>query len=289
MTRNIFALLAVGDLPWCDELRIYIAENNSKDNTRTNIVQLAGMDSRIIPVFLGDLDEHIPVREARIAFCRDRLLDEICKNQMDGLYIPVDLDAEIAGSLNLNVFVKACRLVTSGTCTAVFPSSFPYYYDIHALREANWCPKSCWKEIQDTKSHGSLWYLLVYIRYVTSRQRPHSRLQAASLIPVDSAFGGVGIYSLRKIIESGARYSTPDLEKEDLRLCEHVVFNSFLERLFIYPEWAIKAPLDHIELCQLPDHQKAWRIIRAGLSDIKRIPFAIVRLFKSRLFNSAGN
>ena len=268
---NLLALLAMGDMLCCGKLRVYIAENNSKDNTREIISRLAGADPRIIPVFFDNLDEQIPVREARIAFCRDRLLDEIFKSDSDGLYIPIDLDSGIASSLEAVPFMRACELVASEKCTGVFPSSAPYYYDIHALREADWCSKSCWKEVQDAKSRWDLWNLWVLIRYVYSRQKPQSRLRAKGLIPVDSAFGGAGVYSLSKVNESGAHYSSPELELEDLKLCEHVVFNTFLAQLFICPEWVIKAPPEHIEFRLLPKYLKAWRIASAGLKDLKRL------------------
>jgi hypothetical protein len=287
VSRNILALLAIGDMSWCDELRVYVAENGSKDNTRVMISQLADIDSRVIPVFLDDLDEQIPVREARIAFCRDRLLDEIFKTETDGLYIPIDLDSGIASSLDVDTFMRACELVAAEQCTAVFPSSSPFYYDVHALREVEWCPQSCWKQIQDAKAQGALWNLLVRIRYLSSRQKPLSQLQSEGLIPIDSAFGGVGIYSLTKTIESSARYSSPDLEQEHLKLCEHVVFNAFLDKLFICPEWVIKAPPEHIEFCVLPLHDKALKIIRAGFSDIKRLPSGITKRFTARIFNIA--
>lgn len=268
VTLNISALLAIGENSWCDEIKVFVAENSSKDNTRQIILQLAEQDDRVVPVFLEHLDETIPVRGARIAFCRDRLLAEISKYATDGLYVPIDLDSDIASSLEADPFREACHLVTSCRAGGIFPSSSPYYYDIHALRDREWCSGSCWKEIQDAKARGAFWSLLVYIRYVSTRQKPHARLQAQGLIPVDSAFGGVGIYSLSQILIAGARYSSPDIEIEELKLCEHVVFNGFLDRLFINPAWVIAAPPEHIEFSMLPVQRKAWRIMWAGLSDV---------------------
>lgn len=282
---NILSILSIHNEPWCDDLRIYIAENNSVDGTRDVIAYLGSQDPRIVPIFLDNLDNDIPVREARIALCRDRILDEICKNEHEGLYIPIDLDSDIASSLNANDLVKACRLVDSGRCTGVFPSSFPFYYDIYALRKDNWCPKSCWKEIQDAKAKGSLWSLFVYVRYVSSRQKPHACLQSKDLISIDSAFGGMAIYSLRRVIESSARYSIRDLESENMKLCEHVVFNSFLDRLFIFPELVIKAPPEHIEFRVLSPRRKVIRFIRAALSDLKNLPTVIIKRFGRLLLN----
>jgi len=286
---NLSALLALGDMPWCDELRVYVAENSSKDDTRKILSQVAKVDSRVIPILFDDLDEKIPVREARIAFCRDRLLDEIFKSESDGLYIPIDLDSGIASSLKAEPFMRACELVASEKCTGVFPSSSPYYYDIHALREADWCPGNCWKNVQDAMSRSALWNLWILIRYVYSRQKPQSRLQIKGLIPVDSAFGGAGIYSLSKVEESAARYSSPVLDLEDSKLCEHVVFNTFLAQLFIYPEWVIKAPPEHIEFCLLPIYLKVWRIAGAGLKDLKRLSLGAARRAISSILHSEAS
>lgn len=269
---NIEAILAIADKIGCDTAKIFVAENNSKDETRAVIAQMASQDSRVIPVFLDDLDEIIGSREARIAFCRDRLLDEILNARIDGLYIPIDLDAQIAASLLFDQFKMACRLVSSGSCVGIFPSSRPYYYDIHALREPVWCPRSSWKSLYDANARGALWSLLAYIFFISSKQQHYLQLQVdrPKLIPVLSAFGGMGIYSLSAVVKYGARYSSSDLEQDRLKLCEHVVFNAFLKKLFIYPEWVITAPPEHIWFCLLPNYQKAWSVVRAALVDIKR-------------------
>ena len=266
---NISALLAIGENSWCDEIKVFVAENSSKDDTRQIISRLAEQDDRVVPVFLEDLDETIPLRIARIAFCRDLLLAEISRHVVDGLYVPIDLDSEIASSLEADLFMEACYLVASGWANGIFPSSFPYYYDIYALRHREWCPGSCWKEVHDAKARGALWSLLIYIRYVSSRQKSHSRLQAQGIIQIYSAFGGVGIYSLSQVLNVGARYSSPKLELKELELCEHVVFNGFFDRLFINPAWVIAAPPEHIEFSMLTVQRKAWRITCAGLSDVK--------------------
>ena len=270
IASNIATLLTLGENTWCDEIKVFVAENSSKDNTREIISELAEQDDRVIPVFLEDLDKAIPIREARIAFCRDRLLAEIIRDVSDGLYVPIDLDLDIASSLEADSFLEACQLVASGRASGIFPSSSPYYYDIHALRDREWSPDSAWKEINNAKAWGYFWTQLVYIRYVSSRQKPHARLQAKGLIPIHSAFGGVGIYSLSQVLNSGARYSSSELEQEELNFCEHVVFNRFLDRLFINSAWVIAAPPEHIEFRVLPAYRKAWRITRAGLGDVKR-------------------
>ena len=275
--RNINALLNLCRNSWFSEVKIFVIENNSKDSTREVISRIAAIDNRVAPIFLEGLDDIMPVRETRLAFCRDVLLDKIAKYSKDGLYVPIDLDSDIASSLQEKSFLDACQLVASGRVSGVFPSSYPRYYDIHALRHRDWCPGSCWKEVQDSYARGSLWRLYVFIRFVSSRQKTYLCLQRNGLIPVDSAFGGVGIYSLTEVFKSGARYMSPDLEQTNLKLCEHVVFNQFFEHLFIDPAWVVSAPVEHIGFAQLPLPQKALRIIRAVLSDMKKILFKLAK------------
>jgi hypothetical protein len=279
VASNISTLLSFGDLPWCEEVRIFIAENSSKDRTREVILDLAARDDRIVPVLLEDIDAIMPVRETRLAFCRDRLLADIRDYAAEALYVPIDLDARIASSLDEQSFKDTCQLVASEKCSGVFPSSSPYYYDIHALRHPDWCPGSCWQEVHTARVKGSLLSLLVYIRYVSFRQKSHSRLTGRGLIPVKSAFGGIGVYSLQRVKEAGARYSSTDLVDEQLSLCEHVRFNQFLDKLYINPEWTIEAPHEHIQFRLLTRCQKARRLFLAGLDDLKRIPLFVLKLF----------
>ena len=279
LTSNVMVLLQLAEAACVDDLKVYIAENDSTDNTRDTILSLASNDSRVVPVLLESLDDKFCTRESRIAFCRDRLLDTLMLENMNGLYCPIDLDIDFACLGDHGSFLASCQLVDSGVCTAVFPSSAPFYYDIHALRARGWCLNSCWKEIQHSKARGALWNLLVYLSYVSSRQRSFASLQSngLKLIPVISAFGGIGAYSLRIVAESGARYSSTALSNQDLKLCEHVVFNSYLGGLFVNPSWAVAAPSEHIEFRLLSTRQQILRIAKVALSDIKRIALKFLK------------
>lgn len=280
ISSNISSILALGDnLPFFN-ISVFVAENGSNDCTRTVIANLAEQDERVIPIFLDDLDQEIPVREARIAYCRDRLLAEIINQSSDGLYVPIDLDSNIASSLEAHSFQGACELVASSKAVGIFPSSFPYYYDIYALRERDWCPASCWKQIHDARPRGALWKLLVYINYISSRQKSSSCLYSKDLIPVDSAFGGVAVYSLGNVIASGACYSSPELVDEGLMLCEHVVFNRPLKPLYIKPDWVISAPLEHIDLPLMSAFGIAWRIAQAALHDVSKFALRLALCFR---------
>jgi len=282
LSQNVASLLNAAEAAKVDDVRVYIAENDSTDCTRDIILRLAANDLRVVPVLFQSLEGQFSTRESRIAFCRDELLKLVASESSDGLYCPVDLDIDLSSLCFAKSFFESCRLVDSGICTAVFPSSFPFYYDIYALREREWCPGSCLKEVQCSNARGAFWTLLAYIRYVSYRQKHYTCLQAQGLIPVDSAFGGVGIYSLDQVLKSGARYSTPELEQDKSMLCEHVVFNRFLDRLFINSAWVISAPVDHVEFRLLSAHGKAKRIMRAAFDDVKWLSLRIARRIKSK-------
>ena len=279
LSQNVAVLLNAAEAAQVVDAKVYIAENDSTDETRDIILRLAADDHRVVPVLLESHERQFTTRESRIAFCRDQLLKRLAAENSEGLYCPVDLDLDLDLSGFGEFFFESCEAVVAGICSAVFPSSSPFYYDIHALRAHDWCLSSCWKEVQDSGARGAVWNLLVCIRYISCRQRHYLSLQSSELvfIPVLSAFGGLGVYSLDKIVKSGARYSSLALNRQDLRLCEHVVFNSYLDRLFINPRWLINAPPEHVAFRLLPVPQQFFVLIKAFLSDINRIAHMILR------------
>ena len=277
--QNVAALLTAAEAAQIDDIKIYIAENDSTDTTRDVILCLAANDSRVVPVLLEHLDRRFLNRESRIAFCRDQMLNLLLAENSECLYCPVDLDSDFTSSGFSESFLESCEAVEAGICSGIFPSSSPFYYDIHALRAYDWCLSSCWKDVQDSGARGALWSLLVNIRYISCRQKHYLSLQSPELafVPVLSAFGGAGIYSLDKVAKSGARYSSPLLKRQDLRLCEHVVFNSYLDQLFINPRWLVNAPTEHIAFRLRTVPQQFFKIVQALLSDIKQISSKTLR------------
>jgi hypothetical protein len=283
ISANIQVLLSLGEQPWCQEVRIFIVENNSKDGTRELINELALTDKRIVPFLLDDIDSSIPHREARIAYCRDQLLSQICSSVGQLLYIPIDFDLTLAELFDNPSFMDACSLVDSGACTAIFPSTTPNYYDIHALRATNWCPNSSWRDVQRFNNGSQLSFVLACYWYISRRQKSARSLFAKNLLPVFSAFGGAGIYSLDEVRRAHARYQSPSLADLDACLCEHVVFNSYLSRLFIKTDWVAPAPKEHIQFWLLNWHQRCWIFLHAALCDLKTLllfyPKRILRSF----------
>lgn len=275
---NVQAILSVGDQEWCHELRLYIIENNSTDGTRDILKQIALTDRRVVPLLVNDIDSIIPHREARIAYCRDQLLNCIPSNVHHSLFIPIDFDLSLAGLFSAPSFRESCELVYSGQCTAIFPSSSPNYYDIHALRADNWCSHSCWQEIQSFNNGSHFSFVFACYWYISRRQKSAKTLLTRNLVPVASAFGGAGIYSLDEIRKAQARYQSSALADPGLRLCEHVIFNSYLSGLFIKTDWVAQAPREHIQFWLLNWHQRFLIFIHAALRDLKSLLLFIPRL-----------
>jgi hypothetical protein len=120
---------------------------------------------------------------------------------------------------------------------ALFANCLGKYYDIWALRieREKWTPLcpfqvidyDCWEAAQKYRT-----------RKVVS-QHQISIPVSAPLIPVNSAFGGFGIYKVKKI---NGRYSGFDGRIR----CEHVEFHKGMKRLFICPKFLVNKQSEHI-------------------------------------------
>ena len=276
LPANIAALLRIAEDRRVKDLRVYLLENDSSDNTKTVIKSLAANDERIVPIFLDNCAHLFSTREARLAYCRDHLLNLICEHHNEGLYCPVDLDLDLASPMAFDPFLVSCELVLLRHCSAIFPSSFPYYYDVSALRAKGWCLTSCWKDVEDFQARGELLSLLARIWFVYRLQRHYLDMQRneTHLIPVKSAFGGIGIYSLATVAVAKARYSLAPSQCQDQ--CEHVAFNSYFSDLYIDTRWIILAPVEHIRFRLLPPLLQLTQIILAAFSDAKQLALRLL-------------
>jgi len=286
LLQNVEALLNISNIAQVSDLKVFIVENDSVDNTRNIILNLAAQDNRVIPILLESIDKKFASRESRIAFCRDYLLKYISSKYSYGLYCPIDLDLDLDNFRlgTIDAFLTSCEIVINGFCNGVFPSSFPFYYDIYALRAQGWCMSCCWEEVNRFYSRSVFVRLLANIRYIALRQRYYLSLQSSNvnLIPVVSAFGGLAVYSLNKVIQTGASYSIHTSNIAGSDICEHVIFNSYLDKLFINPFWLVKAPSEHIEFRLMNFIQKLKLLAGASFSDMKRIAQKLASLISHR-------
>ena len=221
-----------------------IIESDSTDDTLERLAQL----QQSVPSFkflsLGKLEPEIPLRTERIAYCRNRYLDELRLNpQYADVKYMVVADLDNTQVLTTQEGVMSCFERSDwGGCTA---NQEGLYYDIWALRHPVWSPNDCWEQKfffeRANLSNEKAAYSAVFSRMIEISP-------IAQWIEVDSSFGGLGIYNTQFL--GSARYV--GRANNDLwggQVCEHVAFHAGLKangaRLFINPKMLNAALNEH--------------------------------------------
>lgn len=271
LESNLMSLVEICDHPKVKDCEIWIAENDSTDDTR-EILERYEIKYDCMNLYLFDnLDTRFPRRETRIAHLRQFLLEKIRNQSADHnseipyLYVPIDLDSNIANSIDRDQFVSECLRVASGETEAVFPVSKPYYYDIYALRAQGWVEADCWDQVKNSKKR--LGTLRSRVKHIYSNQKKIENLQNGDRIPVQSAFGGVGIYNITAITDANYRRDDEDTPS---KVCEHVIFNESVDEKEISTEFVVQAPEEHI-LYKTSALGKAKIAVRSILIDMKNL------------------
>lgn len=212
-------------------VRFLVIESDSTDATVATLTRLQSASESFAFVTLGALAPAHPLRTDRIAVCRNRYLQELQRNPLYGStdYVLVaDLDG-------------VNRDLTSTALESCWQSQLPWdvcaanqldaYYDIWALRHADWCPVDCWQQYRALRpafGHEQALTLAIHSRMVKLDVR-------SAWIEVDSAFGGLALYRREAML--AARYRGIDGRGE--QVCEHVAFHAGLRerglRIFINP------------------------------------------------------
>ena len=180
----------------------------------------------------GRLREQLPERTSRLARLRNEYLD-LCAasgylERFRNLVV-LDLDA-VNEDLRAEPLLE--RLIDPDpSWAALFANQSERYYDIWALRQADWSPDDCWERVRSRPS--GMTEAEAVRRFVEARQ---IRIPSdADRIEVDSAFGGLGIYRTQWLRDT--RYS--GTRADGASICEHVPFHAKIRarggRLFIDP------------------------------------------------------
>ncbi len=211
------------------DYRIEIFENDSDDNTLGIINEIALQNSRLHVLTEPGLDHYLEGRTQRLAYARNKLLDRALEIYSGFDYFCwVDLDGLVDDRFSTQGFLSNFKYET--IWDAVFPISYPIYYDVWALRE------------KTIAQHDVAWNALHRVPSVISHGKNlHTAVQQLApgsltgWLSVESAFGGFAIYK-RWCVDAG-RYVG---RKRDEEICEHVIYNKSLiragARLYINPE-----------------------------------------------------
>lgn len=238
-----------------DRSAFVFVEGNSRDETAAKLRSFGRGVDRFNLEILANQEALHPARTERLAAARNHCLDLIRGSELrnfDYLFV-YDMDDVNAARQSVENIVQALDFLESEPDhAAVFANQLNYYYDVFALRHPTKCPGSAWEEVFD------------YVRVhqvpdedafkATFAQRMFNIDPATPLIEVDSAFGGLGIYKMRYVLEGryvGAQEKTYVENGYTRRLlwqvCEHVSLHAAIRRragrLFIAP-WMINAAFD---------------------------------------------
>lgn len=207
-------------------------ESDSSDDTWAMLRRFDALHGCGIVESHGRLRRRLPQRTARLAFLRNHALGRVRERGWDRAFrhcVVLDMDAAnhlLAPDALVRVLTEA-----DGSWAGLFPNQSHRYYDVWALRHAEWSPDDCWKRVRDRPPEMS--------REEAERRYVRTRMvripSDADRIEVDSAFGGLGIYEMAWL--DGCAYEGLDPDGE--QVCEHVALNRCIRakggRLFIEP------------------------------------------------------
>lgn len=259
-SKNIVASIEkiAKSLDGAAQIKWLVIESDSEDSTVEQLCIMQGNIGYFFYISLGELKNSIPSRTERIAYCRNRYIQEIRNNKYYSdidFVVVADLDG-VNDDLN-EKSIKSCWDYDQwDVCTA--NQSAPYY-DVWALRHEIWNPSDCWDLYKFLDKYSS-------DREQNKIAAIYSRMICIPVgddwIEVDSAFGGLAVYKAKLFHE--AEYC--GIRGDGQEVCEHVPLNLKLRslgyRIFINPN-LINSGFNH--------HTRKLRLIHRIRRNIKRL------------------
>lgn len=224
--RNIYKILKL-----FKDYRIFLGESDSTDTTLLALQKWSEQDARVHVRTYGNLSvTYSRNRIHRIAYCRNDLLNtarKIWLNTSKFLFV-MDIDINASPILTVDNFLSNFEY-DSRYWAVMTASQTQVYYDVWAVRSST-LTYDCW-EVVDPLKHQKI-ARQIYV-YVHTKPIPRD----FGLIPVDSAFGGFGVYQTRYL--NNCSYEAFDsLAKQK---CEHISFHDCIRRnggkIFINPKF----------------------------------------------------
>lgn len=210
-------------------IKFHIVESNSKDFTAKALQKISNSYENLTFESITDGPEHYYIRTRSLSIARNRA-QEFALNQKVVDYVAVaDLDG-INSKLTRHSILSNWQIEDWDMVSANQPKG---YYDLWALRHPILCPNDCWKEFEELER------VLGSINAFRQSTLSHSLKISSDVpeIPVQSAFGGIAIYTASSY--AIAQYQGIGIDGKPI--CEHVPFNSKLSqsgfKLFINPRF----------------------------------------------------
>lgn len=240
---------------------VIIAENGSTDGTK-RLLETYQSNPNTYVLTLDASANAIPSRTQRLAFIRNTLLDFVHTTYPTYDYIlNVDMDG-ILDTFNPSCLTFAFK-PSMPTWDALFANVRGAYYDVWALRaKALDFEYDCWDMVRHTMVQFGMPRAEARKAFVLSKQITIP-FNPRTLVPVESAFGGLGLYRLSKT--KGCRYvgltescSCAKVLEFNLdsnpcapEVCEHVAFHRDMiskhdAKMFIHSQILVKTQQEHL-------------------------------------------
>lgn len=225
LPASITRLRELGQLFAAHEIHVY--ENDSQDATGTLLAQMARDHVLQLQREQG-IAARMPRRTERLAYGRNRLLDAVLARGPWDYIAWADLDGLVGPRFTTEGFLSNFRF--EAAWDAVFPLSWPLYYDTWALREDHFCRDDyVWDGLHRLNA------ALFDGRDIHAATQILAPQRVKGWVPVRSAFGGFGLY--KGAIASRGRYAGLVHGRE---VCEHVPYHAALvaagARLYLNPQ-----------------------------------------------------
>jgi hypothetical protein len=232
-----------------------VIESDSTDNTINELELLKQSYKDFNYISLGNLSKTMPKRTARLAYARNRILEEVQNNPA---YANIDFIA-MADLDGIN------RDITSEKIERCWSLKDPWdvitanqpdrYYDIWTLRHPDWSPSDCLAQrsiLENIMNKDAANNLAVKAKQV-------SLDPSRGMIEVDSAFGGLGIYKKEAFLSG--RYIGLDARGNEVS--DHISFHKDLKNAGyrIYINCALVNSNHHIDPPPPPPTAKSMRSI----------------------------
>lgn len=230
--------------------QMVIFENDSTDNTKAILKQFETSHDNVhmlfdtlngkikTPVTIKPYSRYVQ-KPLNLSYTRNVLLDyvETHFSHFDYMMM-VDLDS-VVKNFEVSIIQHTMNKYVSSSWDALTANSTGKYYDIWALRINT--------EIWNSELHGKLWREPIdydcWMKKDTQKSVRGNQINIPRdfpLIPVTSAFGGMGIYRISSI--KGCRYSA---EFDQSLTCEHVYFHDRIikrgGKIFICPDMIVQS------------------------------------------------
>mgnify|MGYP003774033503 CR=1 FL=1 len=172
-------------------LAIHVVESDSTDDTIQYLKNFKHENGMFSSCSLGDLKARIPNRVERIQFCRENYVAWLRESALllkaDAVLVTdFDIEFHLLTRKRLDYLLMP---ILRNHIDAIFPNIHGPYYDLYALRCDGWVMTDVWEDVSKFRTILPLEECLE--AFIYSKQ---IKLGGGGLLPVQSAFGGLGVY-----------------------------------------------------------------------------------------------